>query len=162
MAKAENFIESLEQAERALRTADHMAYVTFPLIKEKRLLFKILEGLYAALLNTINAILQYEYAYKRINLYRDSSDNFATFSEKCAVRFGISQEQIKTIKNLFLLIEKHKNSPFEFIKQDKIVIMSDNLHTDTLSIDKIKEFLLITKDILRKANGIIRRGYSKV
>ncbi len=158
MAKAENFIGSLDKAERELQIADHMAYVTFPLIKEKRLLFKILEGIYISLLNTINAILQYEYAYKRIILYKDSRDNFRTFSEKCAFRFSITPNQIRVIRDISLLVEKHKASPFEFIKKDKVVIMSDNLNTDTIDIDKIKQFLIIAKDILRKTNNVIRRG----
>lgn len=152
----EKFLESLNYASKLLQTADHMTYITFPLVKEKRLLLKILNEIHLGLLNTINAILQYEYLYKRIRLYRDAKDNFIEFIEKCAPRYKINEEQIKKIKEIFLLIEKHKKSPFEFVKNDKVVIMSEGLHTDTITLEKIKDFLINAKDVYRKANLIIR------
>ena len=52
----EKFIESLERAKIFLQNADHFANVTFPLLKEKRLLLKILDELASSLVNIINAI----------------------------------------------------------------------------------------------------------
>jgi len=147
----EKYIESLETAQKALQTADHMTYITFPLVKEKRLMLKILSELNLAILGTINAILQYEYYYKRIQIYNDSRENFNTF-RKIAERYEITPEQLKKIIEIISLAEKHKRSPFEFVKNDKIVILSDRMQTDTVSIDKIKSFLIEVKDILKKAN----------
>lgn len=154
----EKFLDSLESADRTLRTADHMTYITFPLIKDKRLLIKILSEIYSSVLNIINAILQYEYFYKRIVLYQDAGMNFKTFRERCAARFGISQENIGKVVNLFEVIEKHKQSPLEFVRKDKFVIMSDNAHTDTVTTENLKEFLILAKDMLKKANSVIQKG----
>ena len=38
----EKFIEYLAEAERIIKTADHLIYMTFPLVKDKKLLLKIL------------------------------------------------------------------------------------------------------------------------
>lgn len=152
----EKFIENLDKASSILKTADHMLYMTYPLIKEKRLLLKILTEIYLVVLNIINAILQYEYFYKRIQLYKDARTNFEIFKQRCSPRYSISQEQIEKIKEIFDLTEKHKNSPFEFVRNDKIVIMTNALHTDTITIEKMKSFILLSKDLLRKAETIIR------
>jgi len=152
----EKFIENLDKASAILKTADHMLYMTYPLIKEKRLLLKILNETYMAVLSIINAILQYEYIYKRIQLYKDAKVNFQTFTNKVAPKYNIAPEQIEKIKEIFNLTEKHKNSPFEFVRNDKVVIMTNALKTDTVTVDKMKSFILITKDILRKAETIIR------
>jgi len=152
----EKFNESLNKALRALQTADHMTYITFPLIKEKRLLLKILSELNTAVLNAMNAILQYEYYYKRIEVYADARDNFNTFKE-IASEYQISPEQLKSIIEILNLAEKHKKSPFEFVKEDKIVIMSNGMKTDTLNLEKIKQFLIEVKDVLRKASLKIKR-----
>ena len=61
----EKFEELIENAKRHIRIADHIAYVTFPLVKEKRLLLKVLDDTYLVMINIINAILQYDYVYKR-------------------------------------------------------------------------------------------------
>ncbi len=152
------FLEDISEAEKNLRTVDHIIYVTFPLIKDKRLLLKAVQEIKAIISSCINAILQHEYLYKRINLFRDSQENFRTFSERCAPRYGVTREEIKTIRELFDFIEQHKESPFEFIKDEKIVILSENMKTTTLSLDKAKEFLILAKEILKKTkNGMINR-----
>jgi len=152
---SEKFIENLDKASSILKTADHMLYMTYPLIKEKKILLKILNEIYIAILSVVNAILQYEYMYKRIQLYKDSKENFNVF-KKCASRYNITEEQIGKITEIFNLTEKHKNSPFEFVRNDKIVIMSNALKTDTITIEKMKNYLLTGKDILRKAESLIR------
>jgi hypothetical protein len=137
-------------AEKTLQTADHMIYVTFPLIKDKRLLLKVLQETKNAVTDCINSILQYEYIYKRITLYKDSKENFRTFTEKCAPRYNITREEISSILELFDIMEKHKKSPFEFVKDDKIVILSSSMQPKTLTIEKTKEFLITAKNIVRK------------
>jgi len=154
----EKFFESLERAERSLRIADHMTYVTLPLVKEQRLLLKILEEVFNSVLNTVNSILQYEYFSKRINLYSNAKDNFEVFRVKLAGKYGISEQQVAKILELFLLAEKHRASPFEFVKHDKIVIMSGSMQIASFDIVKIKEYLLVAKDILSKTRDSLSRG----
>lgn len=151
----ERFILSLEKAKQELDTADHLAYMTYPLIRENRLLLKILEKLYYSVLNAINAVLQYEYMYKRITLYKDTKINLETF-KKISPKYHLNEEQLKKIIEIISLGEKHKKSPFEFAKNNQIVIMSDNLSTETLTIEKIKAFIIEIKDFLRKTNQTLK------
>ncbi|MFH1500885.1 MAG: hypothetical protein ABIE22_02965 [archaeon] len=157
MSLEERFITSLNSASKSLQTADHMIYITYPLIKDKKLLLKILSELHIAVTSAVNAILQYEYYYKRIEIYSDPRSNFQEFREKCAPRYKITPEQVKSILEIIKIAESHKKSPFEFIKNDKIVIMSDNMQTETLTLEKVKAFLVEVKDIIRKASIIIKR-----
>jgi len=101
-------------------------------------------------LNTINSILQYEYLYKRIKIYKDAETNFKVFKEKCAPRYKITNQQTNLIIELFDLVEKHKKSPLEFMRNGKIVILSENLIPKTFTFEKTKEFLELSKDILKK------------
>ena len=150
----EKFIESFEKAKKTLQTADHLTYVTYPLLKENRLLLKILEEISSSLVSAINSVLQYEYIYKRIRLYQDARENFETF-KRISSRYQISEEQLRKIIEVLSLMERHKKSPFEFVKNEKIVIMSEGFRTDTLTVEKIKDFILETKDVLRKIENNI-------
>ena len=147
----EKFLNFLISAEKTIKTADHLVYITYPLIKDKRLLLKVLDEIKNAITNCISSILQYEYLYKRINLYKNPRENFRIFSEKCAPSYGISDLQIELILELFDFIEKHKESSIEFIREDKIVILSSNLKPKILTLEKTKEFLILAKDIIKKA-----------
>jgi len=154
----EKIVEHVLEAEKNLKTVDHIVYVTFPLIKDKRLLLKVLQELKAIITHCITAVLQYEYLYKRINLYSDSKENFKTFTEKCAPRYDINKNEIRLIFELFDFVEKHKQSPFEFIKDEKVVILSEDSRPTTLSIEKTKEFLVLAKEIIKKTKEGMKKG----
>lgn len=153
----EKFIEYLREAEQIIRKIDHMTYVTFPLIKDKRVLLKILLETKIAITNCISSMLQYEYIFKRINLYKDPRENFKTFTDKCALRYGITREEIRKIIELFNLVEKHRQSSMEFVKNEKIIILSGNMSKETLELEKIKEFLNLAKKILDKTKAVYLR-----
>jgi hypothetical protein len=155
----EKFLENIIAAEKKIQTADHMIYVTFPLIKDKRLLLKILQEIKNGVTNCISSILQYEYLYKRITLYKDPKSNFKTFIEKCAPKYKITREEINLILELFDFMEKHRESPFEFIKDDKVVILSNGLKPKTLTVEKTKEFLIIVKNILKKTHETFKKNF---
>jgi hypothetical protein len=155
----EKFLENLQSAEKTLQTVDHMVYVTFPLVKDKRLLLKVLQETKNAITNCINSILQYEYLFKRITLYKDPKSNLRVFIEKCAPRYQITKEEINLIMELFDFIVKHKESPFEFVKDEKVVILSNNLNQKILTLEKTKEFLVLGKDIVRKTKEAMKRNF---
>ena len=154
----EKFTENLVLASKTIQTTDHMIYVTFPLIKDKRLLFKILQEMKNAIALCINAILQYEYLFKRIRLYKDSNLNFKTFVEKCVPRYGITKEEVRDIVELFDFIQRHKESPFEFVRNEKLVVLSSGLRTKVMTIEKTKEIMMVAKSVLKKAKDVINSG----
>ena len=119
-------------------------------MKDKRLLLKIILETKITVSKCINSILQYEYLYKRISLYKESKTNFRIFQEQCAPKYEITKQEIQLILELFDIVEKHKQSPFEFMRNEKVIILSENLNPKSLTIEDAKEFLLLAKNILRK------------
>jgi len=147
---AEKFLEYLSETEKILSRTDHLVYITLPMLKNKRLLIKVITDITEAVLKNINAILHYEYIKKRINLVKESSINLDTFFVKCAPSYRVNESELEGIKKLLVLSKAHKTSPFEFIKDGRLVILSDSLSSETMAIEKIKEFLAISKSLLNK------------
>jgi len=152
----EKFLEYLKTAEDKIQKVDHMIYITFPLIKDKRLLLAILSELNVIILNILNSILQYDYIHKKIALSKDARENLETFIQFSSKNYGINEEEIKKILEILDLGEKHKKSPFEFVKEEKVVILSENLNPAVVTIEKAKEFLLLEKTILKKVRETMR------
>jgi len=153
----EKFLENLQEAERILHNSDHLIYVSFPLIKDKNLLIKTILQTKKAVALCINAMLQYEYLYKRIKLYSDPKSNMSTFKEKVATRYSITPQEIQVIIDLFDLTEKHKKSSMEFVRKEKIVIISGEMELKSVDIQKTKEFLKIAQAVLEKIKTKILR-----
>ncbi len=139
----------LEEAKRSLKMADHMIYITYPLLKENRLLIKILEQIYLVMLNVVKAVLQHEYYFKRIELQNNAEANFSIFTSLSG-RYKITPEQVQNIKSVLILMEKHRKSPTEFVRRDKFVILSDDMSAESITAEMIKHFINDAKDILRK------------
>ncbi|MBD3253431.1 hypothetical protein GF386_06870 [Candidatus Pacearchaeota archaeon] len=148
----ERFKEDLKQAIKNIKIADHMTYVTLPLVNEKRLILKIFDEIHKSIINCINASLNYEYLYKRIKLYNSRDKNIETFLKKCAKNYSLTNQQIEKIKEILIINKKHKQSAMEFVKKEKVIILSDNLKTKYLDIEIIKEYLLLTKELFIKLN----------
>lgn len=146
----EKFLDDLIEAESIIKKIDHMLYVTYPLVKDKKILLKILVEAKMAIVKCINYILQYEYLYKRIRLTKDPKENMRIFKVKCAQKYNITVEQTKLISRLFGLVDMHKKSPLEFQKQEKIVILSETSKPEVVDIETIKQFLELSKNILNE------------
>jgi len=156
----QKIFQNLYEADKIIKAVDHLVYVTFPLVKDKRMLLSIIAETKKAVALCINSILQYDYLYKKIRLYKDTRENFITFKEKCAPRYQISPEEVNKITSLFELAEKHKKSPLEFVRNDKVVIMSENFQTSTITVEKTKEFVITARNLLEKTEKFLKTNYS--
>ncbi len=146
----EKFLDNLIEADRIIKKTDHMIYVSYSLVKDKKILLKVLIETKKAIVKCINYILQYEYLYKRIRLSKDPKENLRTFKVKCAKRYDININEIKLISELFQIIDLHKNSPMEFKKKEAIVILSEESKPKKITLEDIKEFVELSKNILKK------------
>lgn len=144
-------LEHLNNAISEIRIADHMLYITYPVIKDKRLLTKALEHIYGAVICAINSILQYDSVLKRIKLSSNSNENFEVFMSKSCPRYNITPEERAEIREIFAISENHKKSTIEFTRREKVVIMADNLRTTTIDSEKLKKSLFLAKNLVNKA-----------
>ena len=62
----EQFQESRDNAKKKIQIADHMLGVTYPLVKDTKLLVVIMENIFLAYTNAMAAILYHERLFKRI------------------------------------------------------------------------------------------------
>jgi hypothetical protein len=152
----EKILENLYEAKQRIQKIDHILYITYPLIKDKKLLLKIIVEIKIAITKLITCILQYEYLYKRIRLQKNPRQNLEIFKLKCAPRYEIQIHETKLIQKIIDIVEIHKNSPFEFRKQEKIIILTKDSSPIVIVLKDIKDFLELAKKILKKTTERIK------
>ena len=141
-----------------------MLSVTFPLVKDTKLLLAIIENIFLAYTNSIAAILYYERLFKRIPPFQDTFESkMNMFKERCITKHNMDKEHIIEIQDIRDIIIEHRKSPVEFKRGDKFVICSDNYRIKTISvrdirkyIDKAKVFIEAMDTIVRKDEGLFR------
>lgn len=151
----EKFQEAREKARKNIKVADHMAYITYNIVKDPKLLLAIMENIYLSLLNALRSILYYERTFKNIPAF---SDNFEAqlllFRNKVAPKHNISPEYADLLTELRDMLIKHKKSPVEFVRKDRFVICGENYKMKTVSIDEMKRYVAKAKEFIRKAERV--------
>lgn len=150
----------LELANQNFKTADHMIYVTYPIINDPKLAFTIIERLYNTLIYGISAILNYDYLYKRIStLPENDEDKIKLFKEFTILRYNFNREILVLIKELKELLNFRNKSPMEFIRKENFVICNSRYNTKTINIRKIKYYVSNIRSFIEKVNRVLKNGF---
>lgn len=151
----DKYKQNLSEAIKNIKVADHILYITYPVIKDKRLLLKSLESVYTAIILMINSILYYEHLWKRIVLRNDSRDNLDIFINKCSANYGLEKSDVGDITNLISIVENHKKAQIEFKRNEKVIIMSENLSTTAIDPELIKNYISLARRLFEKARFML-------
>ena len=152
-----NHRELVKDAIGALRRADHLTYMTMPIVKDNKLILTVLDNISLSMIDGMNAILEYERLYKRIMPLPENFDSrFEVFRDKLINKYNITIEEVELITKLRDMIEAHKNSPVEFSRPDKFVICNENFRMKTITVQDIKEYITTAREFLRKVGAILK------
>jgi hypothetical protein len=151
----EKFQESVEKAKKRISVADHLLYVTYPLVKDPKLLLAVIENIFLAYTNSIASLLYFERLLKRIPPFQENFDSkFMIFKETCVLKYNIDKSYIVDIQDLKNIIIAHRKSPVEFARKDRFVICSDNYKLKTISVDELKKQIDKAKLFIQEINNI--------
>lgn len=138
----------LEEAKRLIRNADHLLYITFPIIKENRLLAKILDEMGKAMGLLMEDVLQRE---KNVSS-SGWGERMIDFS-KCSSKYGMDDAQISNLGRMMEMVQKRRESVMDFSRQDRLIMMSESLVTESLTSEDLKRYLSVSKDMLKKVEN---------
>lgn len=151
----EDISRFVKQAGTAFRIADHLAYVSYPLLKDNKLLLAIVQNLYLAGVNGLDAILHYERMYKRLNTIPfDIESKIIIFQTKIETRINVSGVS-KVIKDLKFILNQHRDTKMEFSRKEKFIICSDDYSMmKTIDIEMLKTYILVMRSFIYVLNGL--------
>jgi len=156
----ETVLKLVAGANRHLHTADHLTYVTYPLLKDVKLIFAVIENLHTAYVSAMDAFLTYERLYKRIMTVPDDyKSRLDIFKTKIVKRYNIDREHILIMEDLAQIIAYRRKSPVEFVKDDKLVICSDTYRMKNVTYDNVKEYLNKSKPFFSRMNRVLERKW---
>ena len=152
----EHFRDLVKEANRAFETADHLTYMTYPLVNDKKVLMLIVEHLHKALLKTMEAFLYYDALYKRISFMpRAFESQLEIFRNYTIRKYNLSTETVILIKEIDDLIKYRETAPMEFSRRENYVIASNSYKLKIISIEKVKRFVTQSKLLLQRVNEVL-------
>jgi hypothetical protein len=153
----EKFQEFRDLSKKKLQLADHILTMTYPVVKDPRLLVSSVENLFLAYSYGISSVLSYETLFKRVPPFPDDfNSKFELFRERCR-KYGIDEENLKIIKDLKTVIISHKKSPVAFSRHENFVICDANYRTRTISANEVKNYIEKAKLFIKELSTIVSK-----
>ncbi|MCF7861991.1 hypothetical protein K9M79_07155 [Candidatus Woesearchaeota archaeon] len=154
----EKHIEEQEKAKKTIMVADHMLSVTFPLVKDPKMLVAILENIFIALSSSVASVLYLHRKYKMIPPFHDTFESkYNSFVTYIKPTYKIDLEYVRLIQDIKDILIERKSSPMEFSRKDSFVICSDKYHMRRISTGQIKNFLNMTKKFIVEIDRIVNK-----
>jgi hypothetical protein len=145
----EPYLQYQQRAVQNIKVADHMLTMTYPLIKDPKLLLSVLQNLFMAASNAMACILYYERHFNRIPAFQDTFESkYSMFQQKIVQEYQIDLKWVKFIAELKELVQSHKESTTEFPRSGKFVMADHDYRIKTLGEEDLKYFLKLTKDFV--------------
>lgn len=146
----------IQQAKREIELADHLIYVTYPLIKEAKFLLSISEHVTRAAELALLALLTYEREYKRIDPF---AKNFAVmidvFHPEIERRYGFGSEHLHLLRKLAEFKQYNRESVMKFTRKDKYILTTQEYNMQVLDLSKVKRMCEATKKFIKKAETAV-------
>ncbi|MBT4651585.1 hypothetical protein HOC13_03630 [Candidatus Woesearchaeota archaeon] len=144
-----------EDALKNYRMADHMLHVTYPLIKDTKLLLGVAINIYHSHLSALSSILHHDHLFKLVPLFEDSFESkILVFQKKCLNRHKINKDLLNSLLELKEIMDLHKNSPVEFRHKDRFIICTNNYKIQAITTNQLKLYLQKTRKFLDLMNKI--------
>lgn len=151
----EKFQQARAKAVKNYKTADHIFFVTYPLVKDSKILLNVLQHVFKALAHSMTAIIYYDQIFKYTPSFpKTFQSKFEMFKGKSLPKHNIDKSYPQLIKEIQKIIQLHKESPVEFRKKDRFIICTDNYRVKAITADRIKKYMKKTKSFLEEMRKI--------
>lgn len=154
----ENKLDLLDQARKELIIADHMLYVTFPLVKEKTLFLNSLEHVNLAIKFMVKAFLEREEKMKNISrLPKNEVFLINFFTKEYEARLGLNKKTLEAITLLPKLVDAKNRKQYFFESNRDYFIIKEGFGTRRIEFQKIKDFLNEAKKLYKKISDDLNK-----
>ncbi|RME54766.1 hypothetical protein D6777_02795 [Candidatus Woesearchaeota archaeon] len=144
----------LNDAKLRIDTADHLTFVTYPQVREVKMLYGITEHLNNAVNSLISAVVKYEMMYKRLPFIKNKE--LELFKNKCATKYGLNYNDLRVIDEIINIVKFRKNAPVEFVRKDKFVICTENYKMKVINLHMVKDYLQMIKRFSNNVSRVIK------
>lgn len=139
------YINDIETFNTKIKRIEKLLFLS-KFFKNKKLFLTSLEEQNHAGKILLTSILKYHHAKGLITISKIPEENLKNLKDIIAKEWGI-QKEIENILKLFELHKKHKESPIEFMKKGKIIILDKHQNIEKISIHELTLFTTSIKII---------------
>jgi hypothetical protein len=144
----------IQKAQQELGLADHMLYVTFPLLNDKRIFLNAINHLGMAIREVVRSFMNREADYKRIRM---PPEDFLIndFINKYSQKLGLNS-YIKMIRDVTSFNNIRDRASIKLKRKDKFIVISPEYSMFALTINDAKNYLGLAREFMDKMKRFVK------
>jgi len=162
MKYEEPYEYALRIAKKEIDTSDHFIHVTYNTIQNPKFLESISEQITKAAKLALQALLEYELAYKRIDVYVDElASQIDVFEDEIYLRHRFEPDHLQLLKRLQRLEQSSKEAVIRFRRDDRYYFGGPRMETESISLTEVKTLFKFAKSFIARVDTVISNKEGK-
>lgn len=129
----------LDEATRRIRIADHMLTMTYPLVKDPKLLIAVLGNLCMGMELSMTDVLVRE------RVPHTEQGRLTAYKRYLARKLHTPPETLRAYEEMQSTLKEHATSPVSFRRNEKFVICNEGYKLRTLTEATVKKYVALAK-----------------
>ena len=147
-----------KEAQQHLSAARHLLYITFPALKDPKLLLGVTSQLLAAGEAAMEALLAQERELRLVPPYGKSFESkFAAFRSSSAKRNHLEMGHLMLLEELKELVDLQKACPVEFRRSDGYVLATEKFRLRSITKKDMDTYFMRTRAFLSEIQKLLQK-----
>ncbi len=149
--------ELLVAARKEMEVADHLLYVTYPMVKESKFLLSVASKVATSARIALQALLEYEKLGNNILDYPPSFvAQMSIYKRELERKHNLDPTFHRLFQRLFEIYQSNKNSLIKFKRGDSYVLATKDYTLSVLDYETIKKYANVTKKFINSVDNITK------
>ena len=144
----------ISSAKDELKLADHMVYITLPLLGDRMIFLSAVSHLGKSINKLIIAYLEREKKFKRLEFVPPIDMAVNLFITKYSQRIGVN-DHVSMIKTINSFNNVRARSSIKLKRDDKFIIISPEYNMVTLTEVEVKKYIRQTSKFISVMEGVL-------
>lgn len=153
--RSEKHKELIAKARREIDLADHLVYVTLPLVDDIKFILAITDHVFNASSLAMESALEQKKYYKKLEAFPRSYNAMVELWKNHIMGEQFDRKHLDFLKRMYEIKHAVSTSSMRFRRQDKYILTNDVYDLKVLDLDQVKKYLSIAKDFLDKSEKLI-------
>ncbi len=153
-----------ERALKNIKLAEHMLSVTYPFVKDPKMLLTIIENIFLAMTSAMGSLLYLDRLYKQIPpFHKNFESKIYLFENVYLKKLSLNSDHLLAMKDLKEIILLHRQSKVEFSKGGEFIICSDQYdNLRKINQKTVSDYLEKAKIFIEQITNIVEEKRKRI
>ncbi len=150
--------ECIAKAKQSLAVGEHVLKITYPLLKESKLLLAVLERIHDAHISLLQGVLTFEREARTIPPFHANFESmWNTLALRLAAKYSSSGNELTLFKTVEQTIKFHKEAVIAFGRKGELILASDEYVIQKITPESVADMLRSTQQMITHWSRLLKK-----